>query len=124
MWAEDKEMGRVWVPPSDKFHAAGGGRERFSDSGVEGGAGVCCCHGLQGCSALLPAGVSELLQRSRHHWGESPFGPLMDSSCPSTPIFICNSLILSLILFHLTFYFFIIALILFPCLFICHTFTF
>lgn len=27
------------------------------------------CHGLQGGTAVLPPGVPELLQRSRHHWG-------------------------------------------------------
>lgn len=31
----------------------------------------CCCDGLQGGAAVLPPSVSELLQRSRHHRGES-----------------------------------------------------
>lgn len=74
VWAVDKERDRVWVPPSEKVHitdAVWGARERISDSGVEGGVSICCCHGLQGRASLLPAGVPELVQRSRHHRGES-----------------------------------------------------
>lgn len=50
-----------------------GAVNRLLAAAVEGAERVrfsCCCHGLQDGAAVPPPGVSELVQRSRHHRGE------------------------------------------------------